>query len=219
MKNNVTKFAVLSLLLCLLLAAIACGGQSHTPSENTQPPAASGTGTPETGEETAPGTQAGIPSDTTGDHTPNTDAATDLPLYPGDIDIDMPELQETVNIMLSLKDGKVLGASTLNKPISSDVIDSYNDFRTLYGAVEGINESFFETHVLKLVHTAQSSGSTRYAVESVTVAEGKIKVEIIEQHPPISTRDLRYWYVFAAVEKSQADLPVDTNVTGVQLAG
>ena len=127
-------------------------------------------------------------------------------------------MQEEIMVTLSLKDGQILGFSSLRKPLSDDIIDNYIDFQNVYGTVEGIDESFFESHLFRLAHSAQSSGSTRYAIESVKTADGKIQVEIIEQHAAMSTRDLRKHYVLIAVEKAYAELPLDVHVTGVQLA-
>ncbi len=222
MKARIMSLITLTLLFCLVLTAIACGNTSNPNTPNTQKPTSTNTATPETGTENAPATGGGTNTDG-GENTPDTDigteAVTNFPVYPGgNIEIELPELQETPKIILSVKNGKVLGASSLDKPADSDVIDNYSDFRTLYGTVESIDEAFFETNVLRLVHTAQSSGSTRYAVESVTVEDGKIKVEIIEQHAAIATRDLRYWFVFVAVEKDHVETPVEVNVTGIQLA-
>ncbi len=213
MKARIMNVITLTLLFCLLLTAVACSTANGPAPVDTQKPGASNTNAPEKGTENTPATDGGANTDGA-DTTP----VTNLPVYPGDIEIEFPELQETPKIILSVKNGKVLGASSLDKPTNSDIIDNYNDFRTLYGTVEGIDEAFFETNVLRLVHTAQSSGSTRYAVESVTIENGTVKVEIIEQHAAISTRDLRYWFVFVAVDKDQAETPVEVNVTGIQLA-
>ena len=213
MKARMLNAITLSLLFCLLLTAVSCSTANDPTPADTQKPAASDTNTPEKDTENAPVTDGG--SDTDG---ADTAPVTNIPVYPGDIEIELPELQETAKIILSVKNGKVLGASSLDKPQDGDIIDNYNDFRTLYGTVEGIDENFFETNVLRLVHTAQSSSSTRYAVESVTIEDGKIKVEIIEQHAALATRDLRYWFVFAAVDKDQAEAPVEVNITGIQLA-
>lgn len=221
MKAKIMNLITLTLLLCLLLTAAACGNASNTDPENTQKPAASVTDAPEDSTENTPVTDGDTETEA-GTNLPanpeDPEIGTDFPVYPGDIEIQLPELQESLKIILSVKGGRVLGASSLDKPVDSDIIDNYSDFQSLYGTVEGIDEAFFETHVLRLVHNAQSSGSTRYAVESVTVEDGKVKVEIIEQHAAISTRDLRYWYVFAAVEKENTETPVEVNVTGIQLA-
>lgn len=221
MKARIMNVITLSLLFCLLLTAVACSTANGPAPVDTQKPAASDTNaaekntgnTPSTGEDPDTG-------NTESESDPEHEAGTTIPVYPGDgdLDIELPELQETAKIILSIKNGKVLGAASLDKPTDGDIINSYSDFRTLYGTVEGIDEAFFETNVLRLVHTAQSSGSTRYAVESVTVEDGKVKVEIIEQHAAIATRDLRYWYVFVVVDKDQAETPVEVNVTGIQLA-
>ncbi len=219
MKARIMNVITLTLLFCLLLTAAACDSTSNNDPENTQKPASTNAVIPEKGTENAPVTDgnAGESTDTDNAET-DTEAVTTTPDLPGeDIEIVLPELQETTKIILSVKNSKVLGASSLDKLIDSDIIDNYNDFRTLYGTVEGINEAFFEDHVLRLVHTAQSSSTTRYAVESVTLEDGTIKVEIIEQHAAMSTRDLRYWFVFVAVEKDQAETPVEVNVTSIQL--
>lgn len=197
MKVRMMNMITLVLLFCLLLTAVACSTPSNSEKNTEKTPTAGGS---------------------TNTDSADTTPVTNIPVYPGDIEIELPELQETPKIILSMKNGKVLGASSLVKPTDSDIIDNYSDFRALYGTVEGIDEAFFDTYILRLVHAAQSSGSTRYAVESVTQEDGTLKVEIIEQHAAISTRDLRYWYVFAAVEKAQAETPVAVNVTGIQLA-
>ncbi len=221
MKVKVMHLFTLTLLFCLLLTAIACGKSPHPTPENTPKPLDT-TGGLLPPDDLPSDEEDGTEVDTALPAPPeNPEIGTDMPVYPGDgdIDIDLPELQEDAKIILSVKDGKVLGASSLDKPTDSDIIDNLSDFQKLYGTVEGIDESFFESNVLRLVHTAQSSGSTRYAVESVILEDGRLKVEIIEQHAAISTRDLRYWYVFIAVEKDLAEVPVDVNVTGIQLAG
>ena len=221
MKVKVMYFITIPLLLGLLLMAAACHHTTPDPSTEVTGSTHTTADTPEKDTETTPPAGAYPDTDNTEPESrPETEVSTDVPVYPGngDIDIELPEIQETAKIILSVKNGSILGVSSLDKPMDSDTITSYADFQKLYGTAEGINESFFETHVLRLVHTAQSSGSTRYAIESVTLEDGKIKVEVIEQLAAISTRDLRYWYVFAAVEKSQVETPVEVNVTGIQLA-
>ncbi len=219
MKARIMNVITLTLLFCLLLTAVACG---HTPPANPEKDTDPASSTAETSgkdtDNTPPVSEDGGTNTYEPETYPEIEVNTTRPVYPGDIDIELPEIQETPKIILSVKDGKVLGASSLDKPMDSDIIDNLSDFQKLYGTVEGIDESFFESNVLRLVHSAQSSSSTRYAVESVTTEGDKIKVEIIEQHAAISTRDLRYWYVFAAVEKAQADTPVEVNVTSIQLA-
>ena len=223
MKTKIMNIITLTSLLCLVLTAVSCNAAGGSDSENTKFPSTNAPeNTPVTEGTTNPMPDAGGSDDgESGTHLSpnpeNPEIGTDLPVYPGDIEIELPELQETAKIILSVKNGKVLGASSLDKPVDSDIIDSYDDFQKLYGTVEGIDETFFDTHVLRLVHTAQSSGSTRYAVESVTLEDGKLKVEIIEQLAAISTRDLRHWFVFVAVERAYAETPVDVHVTGIQL--
>ncbi len=191
------------LLAALLLCAVACGDPENNTTDST----------------TASTNTAGNPADTiTSSDGSTAEKDTALPVYPGDIELDLPEMQEEIMVTLSLKDGQILGFSSLRKPLSDDIIDNYIDFQNVYGTVEGIDESFFESHLFRLAHSAQSSGSTRYAIESVKTADGKIQVEIIEQHAAMSTRDLRKHYVLIAVEKAYAELPLDVHVTGVQLA-
>ncbi|MBQ9780532.1 MAG: hypothetical protein IJW00_06270 [Clostridia bacterium] len=223
MKVRIMNVITLTLLFCLLLTAVACSTTNGPTPVDTQKPASSDTNAPEKYTDTTP--PAGEDPDTgntESESDPEIEAGTTIPVYPGngDLDIELPELQEFSKIILSVKDGKVLGATALDKPADSDIIASYSDFQKLYGygTIDGINEAFFETHVLRLVHTAQSSGSTRYAVESVTLEDGKLKVEIIEQLAAISTRDIRYWYVFASVDKANTETPVEVNITGIQLA-
>ncbi len=201
-------FAIL--LASLLLCAAACGN----PESDTSDTAANSA---------TDANVAGNPSETLASSDESTtenltEAATALPLYPGDIELNLPDMQETINAVLSLKDGKLLGFSAFHKPQTGDIIESYTDFQALYGTVEGIDDTFFETHVFRLAHTAQSSSSTRYAVESVTPANDEIKVEIIEQHAAMATRDLRYHFVFVAVEKAHVETPLAVHITGVQLA-
>lgn len=191
------------LLAALLLCAVACGDPENNTTDST----------------TASTNTAGNPADTiTSSDGSTAEKDTALPVYPGDIELDLPEMQEEIMVTLSLKDGQILGFSSLRKPLSDDIIDNYIDFQNVYGTVEGIDESFFESHLFRLAHSTQSSGSTRYAIESVKTADGKIQVEIIEQHAAMSTRDLRKHYVLIAVEKAYAELPLDVHVTGVQLA-
>ena len=195
------------LLAALLLSAAACNRADKQPTD--------------TDAEATTGIDSEVlPTDTAnGETSESTDeAATVLPLYPGDIELNLPETKEETEVFLSRRDGKILGLSSMNKPQNSEFIENYTDFRTLYGTAEGIDEAFFETYTLRLVHTAQAAGSTRYAIDSVTIANTEIKVEVIEQHAAMSTRDLRYHYIFIAVEKMQTATPVDVHVTGVQLA-
>ena len=213
MKNKFLILTNVLLILCLLLTAVACGGASTTAPEDT-------TNAPS--DTSAKDTEASVPSDeasTSNENNslPDIEVGT-LPLYPGDIELDLPTLQESSKIILSVKNGNVIGAASSYAPTGNQNITSYKDFQSMYGTVEGMTEAFFEDHALVLVHTAESSGSTRYAVDSVTMVDGTIHVEIIEQHAAMSTRDLRVWYVFAAVKKGHAQLPVEVNVTGVQLA-
>lgn len=202
MKTKLTPLFAL-LLAALLLCAVACGDPENNTTDST----------------TASTNTAGNPADTiTSSDGSTAEKDTALPVYPGDIELDLPEMQEEIMVTLSLKDGQILGFSSLRKPLSDDIIDNYIDFQNVYGTVEGIDESFFESHLFRLAHSAQSSGSTRYAIESVKTADGKIQVEIIEQHAAMSTRDLRKHYVLIAVEKAYAELPLDVHITGVQLA-
>lgn len=209
MKTKLTPLFAL-LLAALLLCAVACGDPESNAAESTADTTASTNTT---------GNPANAPTSSDGTAAENiTQAATPLPIYPGDIELDLPEMQEKTMVTLSLKDGQILGFSSLRKPLNDDIIDNYMDFQNVYGTVEGIDESFFESHVFRLAHSAHSSGSTRYAIESTKTAEGKIQVEIIEQHAAMSTRDLRKHYVLIAVEKAYAETPLDVHVTGVQLA-
>ena len=218
MKVNMLTPITAILLLCLLLTAVACDYPEINFPLGTQPSTTPNTAPSEKESETCPDTHENTLSEITETEThPQIPVDTTFPMYPGDIDITLPELQEFFQIILSVKDGMVLGATSLDKPENSDIIDSLSTFESLYGAVEGIDEAFFETYALRLVYTDESSGSTRYAVESVTVEDGRLKVEIIEQYAAISTKDLRYWYVFAVVEKEHRELPVDIHITGIQL--
>lgn len=202
MKTKLTPLFAL-LLAALLLCAVACGDPENNTTDST----------------TASTNTAGNPADTiTSSDGSTAEKDTALPVYPGDIELDLPEMQEKTMVTLSLKDGQILGFSSLRKPLNDDIIDNYMDFQNVYGTVEGVDEAFFESHVFRLAHSAQSSGSTRYAIESVKTADGKIQVEIIEQHAAMSTRDLRKHYVLIAVEKAYAETPLDVHVTGVQLA-
>ena len=204
MKTKLTPlFAIL--LAALLLSVAACGDPENHSTDSSA-------------DSNAETNVAGNPADTLTSSEGVTEAATALPVYPGDIDLELPEMKETPKAILSVKNGKILGMETLDKPKDTEIIRNYTDFQANYGVVEGIDEAFFDSYVLRLAHSAQSSGSTHYAVESVTPSDGKIEVEIIEQHAAMSTRDLRYHYVLVAVEKAHAETPFDVHITGVQLA-
>lgn len=209
MKTKLTPILAI-LLAALLLSAAACGRADEQPTDTTTE-----TATGADGEVSQADTANGEASET---DEGATQAATDLPVYPGDIELNLPEMKEEPKVVLSRRDGKILGFSAMNKPQNSEFIESYTDFQTLYGTAEGIDEAFFETYTLRLVHTAQSASSTHYAIDSVSITNTEIKVEIIEQYAAMSTRDLRYHYIFIAVEKIQTATPTDVHVTSVQLA-
>ncbi len=218
MKTKLTPlFAIL--LASLLLCTAACGDPTNEGTDSTADSAAN-TNAAATPSETLAINEADTAENVTDANTSEhiTEATTDLPVYPGDIELDLPDLRETSKVTLSVKNGSILGMDTLLKPMDGAVIGSYTDFQKRYGIVEGIDEAFFETHILRLVHTAQSSSSTRYAVDKVTLDNGTFKVEIIEQHAAMATRDLQYHYVFLAMEKAQSEANVEIHVTGVQLA-
>lgn len=219
------------LLAGLLLTLAACSHAEDNTLEGNQTSlstdaeiSSDSTQAPSSADSSPAGAQTNAVSSSEGasdDSAPETDEADELSTIitadPDDL-VMIPDLKESDKIILSLKDGKILGAASSYKAPGSGIIKNYKDFQELYGAAEGIDETFFETHDLKLVHTAQSSSSTRYAVESVTLENGTVKVEVLELLAAMATRDLRYWYVFAAVEKSQADSPVETQVTTVQVS-
>lgn len=219
-KKNILTLIATVLLLGLTLTAVACHQAPEQEPEDTQKPAVTTPATSEKDTDQSPTPEETDNEETDNENTNTEEADTSDSETEGSTDNEIqeaPDMTGTEPIYIFSKNDKVLGASSLQKPADSDLISTYEQYVALYGEETGIDEAFFETHTLRLVHTATHSGSTRYAVDSVALVDGTIKVEVIEQLAAISTRDLQYWFVFIAVEKDMAETPVEVNITSIQL--
>jgi len=71
---------------------------------------------------------------------------------------------------------------------------SFND------AVDSYDEAYFEDNVLFLVPVEETSGSVMHYIQSVTLVDDEVVIEILRNQPNIGTTDMAAWHIFVPVD-------------------
>ena len=74
-------------------------------------------------------------------------------------------------------------------------------------------EEFYKHKTLLLIALEESSGSIRHKVESVTRANGSLKISITRIMPEIGTADMAQWHIVLALNKLPQETKIDITST------